>query len=158
MKLLWILLLFSCSGTHAAPRNISVNYYSSGNPFDLGIFYDAFGRAAVFWYQNCGVIFSISAIDEVSQPKETSEVVNIWWGPLPTGKLAATTNQTILGRWRGSMVTISPIVSNKNIERVLAHELGHVLGLEHVSDKRGMMSPELFGNRLSQVEIDRCRQ
>lgn len=158
MRVLFILLLLFCSSTHAAPRNISIHYYSSGSPFDLGIFYDAFGRAAVFWYQNCGVIFSILAIEEVSQPKENSETVNISWGSLPTGKLAATTNQTILGRWRGSMVTISPIVSNKNIERVLTHELGHVLGLEHVSDKRGMMSPELFGNRLSQMEIDRCRQ
>ena len=48
--------------------------------------------------------------------------------------------------------------SEDTVGRVLAHEFGHVLSLEHCKDRDGLMAPGLNGTELKRDEINAARQ
>lgn len=125
----------------------------------MGIVFEAISKATVFWYQACGKLFSVTNIDQSHQtPRDIpSRKVMLYWASLPNGKLAAVQTHSHPYVWRGSALAIDPAAIRYGLDRVLTHEFGHILGLEHSDKHNAVMHPQINGMGLTEEELRQCK-
>lgn len=158
---MWLVFLFFASIEISAntSKSIPIYYSQASTPIDLPAFYQAFGKAVVFIYQQCDTLFYLVSIDDSDINKnENIKGVVISWNKLPYRKLGATENKFLGGNWHGAQIYLSPTVPKVELHRVIAHELGHVLGLVHSMDATSLMHEAIKGDQFGEVEKSICRQ
>ena len=104
----------------------------------------AFAKASQFWRQ-CGFIL-----------EEGEGIISVQWGTVEAPRLAYT-DVTRLGKFLVSAkITISSELSGSEMEKVMTHEFGHVLGLPHSADPMSIMHSSARGRYLPLIERQLC--
>ncbi len=175
---LGLLLFFSaCGASHDGWNSFPVPIYANQAQANSPTFVSDFQDAMNFWEGKAGKqLFSYQGPytggtpyqGDISAPSSvTNNVVfspSIWpFAPTIVGQTMVTsTNSTI----SAAMIMINPNTDFCNGDctnqltltsqrKVLAHELGHFIGLNHVTDIQNLMYPtSLPGGSLSEVTID----
>jgi hypothetical protein len=97
-----------------------------------------------------GVLGELDQIREVFQ--NDSELLVVTTGPWGTPQIAWTQVPPAAGVY-GSIIS----ATSKNDPEVISHELGHYLGLDHVSDESDLMNPVVYATKLTSTQCDQMR-
>lgn len=156
----WCLLALVVATTASAegPATIPVRYQSEGAPVDQATFRRAFQKAATFLERECGKRFALAPSSAVDEASPLARRASLSWGPLPEGKLGATDKHSLLGQEIDVRVTLSRKTPAVILHKVIAHELGHVLGLSHSKDTTSLMHESVAGTLLSPDERSQCKR
>jgi hypothetical protein len=177
-SLLLLFLMSACGGAHNGWKSFPVPLYVEQSLTSSQTFNSDFQDAMAFWENKAGKkLFDYKGawsgqntpyVGSPSNPESVTNNVVFFQTPWPfastiVGQTMVTSASTEI---QAAMIMINPSTSfcagdcigqsNRTSERkVLAHELGHFLGLNHVQDTANLMYPEsLPGGSLDAVTID----
>jgi len=170
-------LLSACGASHSGWNSFPVAIYADQSLASAPNFESDFQDALNFWEQKAGKqLFSYQGVytgstPYVGSPSSPSSVTNnvvFLQNPWPfasdiVGQTMVTTSNAGI---QGAMIMINPNTdfcpgdctgqpTMTSQRKVLAHELGHFIGLQHVTDPTNLMYPtSLPGGSLANVTID----
>ncbi len=177
VQLLFVFLLSACGSQHQGWGSFPVAIYADSQFLATGNMASDFQDAMTFWEAKAGKkLFDYKGTwtgndvynGAATAPSAINANVIFFQNPWPFSPsiIGQTTVNTSNTEIKASMIMINPNTSfcpgsckgayNSISERkVIAHELGHFLGLQHVNDINNLMYPESEpGGDLTAVTID----